>query len=283
MTSESDRSFIPFQQRLLKELLVVQPKIKIRRAGSFTRRKQAVAAIAAAAVAVLGVMLPAQQDGRPNPAAKPESLFLSAQVSEAVENTEEKILHTFETSSSPGQPEMRFEGWWDQGRGHRTRTVQLDEFGNPVSESIFRVKGDQGVLVHVDHATGTWWTRNRNLNLGDGKVAAFAPEPASIRFRDEIAEGEIDVIGQENLDGRELIHVRDNSKPGMQRDMWVFLDTYLPVRRITTDQFGNRFEMTFEWLPRNESNLRLLEADLSGMKQIDPPQEAAPSSDGGLG
>lgn len=306
----TEETMLPFQERLLEQLLQTHSGISLpsRRPWRFKLPAITVTAV----VVVMGVVfLPVTTGGERLSSLSGRHtgpLALAAEVQRAVSDTDQLILHSVDSNSVPGGPDMRFEGWFDQGGTEHQRLRHLDGSGTLIGEILYERRGDKGVLVSLDPVARTWWTRSRDIKQmvhgSDSCIVKPAPDrnvsvcnppplpkdagvkivtPATMKFREEIAAGTVEVNGRELMDGQETIHVRDSSKPGMQRDFWVDATTFLPIRKVTTDKFGNRFESRFEWLPRTQENLRLLEVDLEGFSQVAPPTEAPRNSDGTLG
>lgn len=156
----------------------------------------------------------------------------------------------------------------------QTNQARLDNVGPDGSATSIAMTpvpgappGTWDVLV-VDHAHRAWWShRVEPPTLPEAVVAVpVTPrfhDPAEIR--DALASGEVTLVGQEQIDGREAWHLWTEvyrlNQPYATLDIYIDPQTYLPLRIVTTRAAGNNNSVATDltWLPRTGENLALLE------------------------
>jgi len=185
---------------------------------------------------------------------------------------------------------------WKMWTDRRTGTnlgVSYDKAGNPLTATL--VPGNGGRVTVVDYQTTSWWTyvpvtdprhaprldpkaKRVNLNAFD--------TPAQIKAA--LADGNLTLLGQQRLPGRNTVHVTHTFDKGGLRlamDMWIDATSYLPVRTAyQSPQLakGQRAVNDLTWLPRTEANLAKLSLSApTGFRHLSgPPKE---NLSGGVG
>jgi len=175
--------------------------------------------------------------------------------------------------------------WTDRRTGDNLG-VSYDKAGNPLTATL--VPGKGGSVTVVDYQTTSWWTyvpvtdpqhaprldpKAKRVNLD-----AF-DTPAQIRAA--LADGDLTLVGQQRLSGRNTVHVTHTFDKGGLRlamDMWIDATSYLPVRTAyQSPQLakGQRSVSDLTWLPRTETNLAKLSLRIpTGFRHLSgPPKE----------
>ena len=133
------------------------------------------------------------------------------------------------------------------------------------SISVSGPDGDQDTVT-VDYRLRKWFTDHTAY----GKAPSDLPDltdPDSVR--EAVADGELDLVGPEKVDGRDTLHLRVFGPDRSYRvDMWVDSTTYLPVQEASAKSSGETGEQEFpasyavttrySWLPRTGENLARL-------------------------
>jgi hypothetical protein len=172
----------------------------------------------------------------------------------AVAEADDLILHM---KSDHGNGVL-WEMWHDVVE-RRSRSTSTTPAGRPIYDHELRALDTDRLTVKVvSYGDRAWWTYVTPAER-DGAKVAHGLSAADIRA--QLADGTMEEIGPEALDGREVLHLRwmPHSKPGfvtVPGDMWVDAVTYLPVRSV--NHWGIKGEKStrseYEWLPRSASS-----------------------------
>lgn len=250
------------------------------------RRRRMRVATALAAPALAGLVVVAlvwagapSADGPSRPAVPGESAgenVVLDRVRLAVAAADDLVLHM---KSDHGNGVL-WEAWHDTVDRH-SRSTSLTLAGAPMYDHELRTGAEGTTVKVVSHGDRAWWTYVAPQER-DGYRSTLGLLAEDIRA--QLADGTLEEIGPETLDGRDVLHLRwvPESKPGfltVPGDMWVDVTTYLPVRSV--NRWGVNGEKAtrsdYEWLPRSAATLARLTAPVpAGFVQrsaapTDPP------------
>ncbi len=138
-----------------------------------------------------------------------------------------------------------------------------NQTADPIHQShlVTGPEGDQRIVT-VDYDLKQWWT-DRLPDENPSEVPDIT-DPDSIRKA--IADGTVQLVGKENVDGLDTLHLQlFGPKRSYRIDMWVDESNYLPVQGTAVkatgkDEFPATATVTtkYSWLPRTEKNLAYL-------------------------
>ena len=139
------------------------------------------------------------------------------------------------------------------------------------SHAVSGPDGDQDITT-VDYDLRTWSTGH----LTDKRPSDIPDITGADSIRKAITDGTVVLVGKENVDGHDTLHLRlDGPRQSYRIEMWVDGTTYLPVRETAAKGDGNGFPATatvtttYTWLPRTEENLaKLVLTPPSGFKHV---------------
>ena len=244
---------------------VVRKRLTRRRTWTIGASIGAPLIAAAAAVAVVvstGTVAPEkpQVDAAPPTTTQPrvENLaHVQDMTIQALRSVEEYVIHEKNLLSSGYD-----ESWTDRAT-ERYRMDAYSRIDGPMrlTRSIAG-KGRLGDLhyVYVDYDRKTWHAFHDTEPPPPLEVPDILDADA---LKKAIDEGRMELIGAENIDGRDTHHLRLFATiRGYQIDLWVDSTSYLPVRETSTVIGGpDEPVMTSEytWLPRTEENLAKVE------------------------
>jgi hypothetical protein len=140
------------------------------------------------------------------------------------------------------------------------------------SHAVSGPDGDQDIVT-VDYDLRTWSTGH----LTDKRPTDIPDITDADSIRKAITDGTVELVGKENVDGLDTLHLRlHGPKRSYRIDMWVDSTSYLPVREIAAKSTGpDEFPAsaavtaTYTWLPRTEENLaKLVLTPPPGFRQV---------------
>jgi len=123
-------------------------------------------------------------------------------------------------------------------------------------------KGSPGDMYYtfVDYERKTWSTHHDTAKVPPLEVPDVLDADA---LKKAIDEGRMELIGAENVDGKDTHHLRlFATVRGYQIDLWVDSESYLPVRETSTVIDGPEepvMTSDYDWLPRTGENLAKVE------------------------
>lgn len=147
-----------------------------------------------------------------------------------------KPVFTLEPDPTPGRVELR------------------------LSQSFSGPLGDQ-VMVQVNYYDRMW---HQERYTQDAPSAVDPDITDADAVRKAIADGTLELLGEEKVDGFDTLHLRlYGPEKSSYLDMWVDAKSYLPVKEISdkspADPDSLTLNTTYRWLPRTEENLARLE------------------------
>ncbi len=277
MTATIDRDALPgFERRLLEELMV---EARAAAAGGtpalaprHPRARYAVAVGAVATAAVLAAtIVPAGDDGRvggPLPVLGPQAASaaeVTAQAVAALEAARDVVLHAVQITSTP-EGDYRAEMWFDERQPGNFRSLTFDDAGRPAYDDASRVEAD-GTVVNrsINLAAGTWYESVRTETGPGGAVTEGE------RIRRQLEESHLTQLRRAELDGRPTLVLADD-EPGMNREIWVDPETYLPLRMTANWAPGESYRMDYTWIPGAEAGEELFRPEPpAGSRQVPAP------------
>ena len=149
------------------------------------------------------------------------------------------------------------EFWYDSVTGDMRHHDVVPLIGDRLTDTWTIRRNGTATVAYVDHAARTWWTHERPDDTGkSGSHAPYTPE----ELRQQLSEGTYQLVGEEQLDGQPVIHLRKSYNPGGE-DLWVDAGTYRAVRRqiVKAAPIGDIVAtLDFDWPPRTPESLRPL-------------------------
>jgi hypothetical protein len=221
----------------------------------------------AATAGVLALVLAGA--GPPSPATtaggtpKAETVaFVAQQATAALARTDQFVEKT-ETGSPAGDHYVT----WIDAATRRDRSNAFHQ-GRPATDIAMSTapSGTTTVTV-VDHASRAWWSYRTDYR--PGKITGtpiLSPKMPELStpdgIRDAITNGGLQLLGHDQVDGRDTLHVRLSPQVKKQvdvrLDLWVDATSYLPVKSELVTPIGT-MTMAYSWLPRTADNLAQLE------------------------
>jgi hypothetical protein len=206
------------------------------------------------------------------PAADPrlrDVAYVSQQSQQALGTIDQYVVH--ETYTADGQPKGQD---WADGQGSRWLSVR-EPVSDPPFATLNTIEGGKSTFLIVDYRAHTWF-RSELPATSDikGLGIAFGDTDA---LRTDLKNGLYVIVGQEQVDGRDAVHLRYNPPPGepAHAQLWVDPQSFLPLKWIGDK--GVPVATTFEWLPRTPENLARIALPVPAgfTEQASPPNPAA--------
>lgn len=216
----------------------------VRRAWAY---RAAIAAPTAVAVAALAAGLTAQRQPADADAQLRNVAYVTTHTVEALDRMSTSVFWEHTDWSDL---------WSDLTTG---RTLMVIESNGARTRAELSSGGSNLV---VDYTRRIWWTEDSRVPAPSGST----PPNRKMRFldpqhlRDELAAGDIRVVGTTTVDGRKLVRLQMTvpNDLGNRSEMWVDPSTFLPNRSV--DYTANKVDGVFkyQWLTRNQQHLDLI-------------------------
>lgn len=244
----------------------------------------AAAAVAAVMVTTTGQSVPAEANNNPVQDMPVENVAqVQAQTLEAVSQASQYVIQMKSTYEG---------GYYDEWVDKATQRYRNDVYDQSVttrgsadgrmtlppapsaqqpgpvhlhqSHGVSGPDGNQDVIT-VDYDLKTWFTSHTT----DRRPTGIPDITDADSIRKAIADGTLELVGKENVDGINTLHLRlYGPKRSYRIDMWVDSKNYLPVKEIAAKSGGKAGDKEFPaaaavttkytWLPRTEENLARL-------------------------
>jgi hypothetical protein len=182
--------------------------------------------------------------------------FVTEQATAALARSDQFVEET-DTTDNAGYHTV----FWSDTAGKRDRS-SFDFKGQPASDTATSTASGTTTVLVVDHPSRSWWTYQTDARPPKrfGKEILNLSDPDGIR--DAIADGGLKLLGHDQTDGRDTLHVRLDVRIRKQVDtyvdMWVDAASYLPVKSVLTSPDYSA-TTTYTWLPRTANNLANLD------------------------
>jgi hypothetical protein len=150
----------------------------------------------------------------------------------------------------------------------------LSSSGSPAGALVF----NDGSVINISYAKQDWWTVT---TAGAGSPTLQDPEATATGVQSLVTSGQLKVTSTTELDGQPATElVGQGVLPGSTLTLWVSQVTNLPIQAIGTQSDGSKQITTYQWLDRNDQNLRLVTpAPPSGYTHLSgPPPGEVPAS-----
>jgi hypothetical protein len=237
----------------------------------------AVATVVAISGPVTGTPSPGPATSAPA-AVELDAATVSARISQALLAWDDSVHHVRSRITVDGKTQ-RSELWEDPVTGDtRYRSTGKGSSPQPVEMAV-RLRGTVQTTTVVDAGRRVWWTDVQELDvvrpLPEGPLGDFSPDG----LRGALAAGTWELVGTEELAGRDTVHLRVTEQSGFdgEYDLWVDAASYQFVRRTSvsaTDTGSAEHVEDWEYLPRTEqtlSELRFVGVP-KGFKKIPAPE-----------
>lgn len=197
------------------------------------------------------------------------------QVSKALDNFDDAVVHVTVTETDPGDKYARFGTQavydnWVAADGQSVRSlVSVD--GRPVVDDSIATDGSS---IFVDYRDKTWRStpatmQSTNPEKGTGRILTNVLTPDQIK--EAMASGHLKIAGQgEVINGQPTIELLGGIPLTGQVRFWLSEGTYLPVRYQQQNSDGAwSAPADFTWLPPTGENLAQLKASVpDGFTQL---------------
>jgi stage V sporulation protein SpoVS len=235
------------------------------------------AAVIPAVVAVAFAVALVAKPGT-DPSGGPELLdvnSVSQQTSAALENAGDYVRHQHYVYSDG----YTYDEWVDvTAEAHR-----IEEYagGSVRSATVYRGEGPENALT-VNYADRTY-TRfaMAELRLAEGQPNDNAYRGDFLKpdeIRGLAADGRLQLVGSESVNGTDTVHLRWLQVEGFTLDLYVDAGSYLPVRMVAAGAKGSSTS-DFTWLPRSPENLARFTLDVpAGFTEVAPEDPRHPSN-----
>lgn len=184
--------------------------------------------------------------------------YVVARTAAAIDAASDNVVGSHITGN--GQGHQMTQAWRDLKTG-RTRIDILDLSGVLLSSQSYDTDMSLGPnALLVDYAKRTWYTEKEPAFPGAKGVdpLPFGAGDDVLNVRAKLAAGSLRLIGTEQLDGREVLHLQEAGTGRYIIDVLVEENTFLPIRETTTlDSESGSTDLT--WLPRTPANLAKLD------------------------
>jgi hypothetical protein len=174
---------------------------------------------------------------------------------QALDATADSVVHTVTTVDDG----TAIDSWSDLAGPVGVSTVRIA--GQLAWATRTSVEGDRITLLSVDYRRHTW---QRDTLPREAKMPAGAygvPYGDRDVIRENLASGQLELVGTEQVAGHTAEHLRlvlptdEQALAGM--DLWVDSTTYAPVQ-LTGHKGKVTFTVKYDWLPRTPENLARL-------------------------
>lgn len=195
--------------------------------------------------------------------------YRTGQALSAASNYIVKANEIEELPSGTDAPRSVF--WLDERDRQNFRTIELNSAGQPLLDSSWLVVSGHVVSLSIDYTTRQYSRSQANPADLQKRITQKAraaasnwtppsttlPAPATANdatgIARDLAKGTDHLLGQTTIEGRSVLHL-SNSEPGMNRQIWVDPNTYLPVRMTARGSWGS-YQIDYTWIPRTPQNL----------------------------
>ena len=242
-----------------------QDRLRRRHRRGVTPARWGAAAAAVLLVGVVAVNL-AVAPSDPPATTTSETILVQRIVAATDGASADSVLHVVDQQVSPDGARQTVEVWIDETSG-ASRFLRRDAQGRPVLDAGPLRGPTASSTTHTGQRTVDHCARRYVDHLDTGAASLDIDAGGLGTLQDLVSAGALTEDGTEVVDGRTL--VRLTSSDGV---LWVDPASYRPVAsRGRYAGTGERYEQTYEYLPRTEANLRLLQPHVpDGFVQVDP-------------
>ena len=215
--------------------------------------------------------VPRADPSRPATAAPVRDIaYVRAHTLTALEAAAQYVIRVHSTDSDGRVSDRLF----DQADG-RYRTDYFDSQGRRDSSTALSRPPTTCVITNVSvfYLRRTW--SMTQFDPGPRKPGSTpcdyhaGPYPDAAEVRAALESGHLYVIGEEQVDGKDTIHLGTGLPHGLT-DIWVDASTYLPFRDVISKP-PSRVVNEYSFLPRTPENLALLDLEIpDGFTYVDP-------------
>lgn len=167
----------------------------------------------------------------------------------ALNGADDYILQGTETQSNSHQQTYVSVNWQDQRSPRNFRNQELNKEGTPDVEIINFVENGTTVIRTLDYRAHQY--AEGPLVFRKGPLPAPMSQ-AAITARD-LNTGTDKLLGTSVINGHTELHL-SNDEPGMNREIWVDPNTYLPVRMTAHGSWGS-YVIDYVWIPRTDQKV----------------------------
>jgi hypothetical protein len=182
--------------------------------------------------------------------------YIRSRVTAAIDANTAIVHTTHQYGNNPKE-----ERWTDQRTGQFVDLVHAPS-GGPASAIFWPGHGTTSTLV--DFPSRSWWVEETAGGFPLKPGSELFDTPAKIR--DALAHNDVTVVGHEQLDGHDTVHLTYSAKAAMlpagqklHVDLWVDAQSYLPlvvvVHSSDLPKGYQHAESDLDWLPRSAENV----------------------------
>ncbi|NES13226.1 MULTISPECIES: hypothetical protein [Micromonospora] len=190
--------------------------------------------------------------------------YVRTQVTDALDRSTDYIVLAHSTWADNG----RMDEWTEPATGRRR--IDLYVNGSLASSATETPEAGGGARwFQIDYQNRTWTDDHRSAAELRVPVDSFQDFPAAdpMSIREAVANGSLEVMGRETVDGHDTVRLRlkltaDVNRLPVAMELWVDAVTYLPYREkiSKSGRFNEGTEsVVFSWLKRSPENQKVFD------------------------